>query len=358
MASFFETFRTIIENGIVQGDSQLVTMALYGATETIDPSDGAALRIIDDNGNGLIDPREFADATVNQGIGLNLGGDQLLFDGEPPLNDMTGRLYSPAPVADGTDVSTYIDELEKNFSPVAPESVETQNSSQTPGTDPTDSVPLCFTRGTRILTPGGLRRVEELRAGDLVTTQDNGAQPIRWIGGSRLHPSALAQRETLRPVRIRAGALGEGYPERTLVVSRQHRMLIRSRIAERVFGFKEVLVPAHMLTELPGITLCGASRPVEYYHLLLDRHEIVFAEGAPTETLLTGTQAMEAMSPRNRAEIRSALLAATGAETHAGSARPLATGHKARRMVERHRCNQKPVFLARSESPAMKRALG
>ncbi len=156
----------------------------------------------------------------------------------------------------------------------------------------------CFARGTRILTAGGNRPVECLRAGDLVITRDNGAQPIRWIGSS-----ACLATGTLAPVRIVKEALGHGLPERDLYVSRQHRMLVQSKVAERMFGAREVLVPAIKLTSLTGIEKARHPGPITYFHLLLDQHEIIFAEGAPSETLLTGPQARRAMGADAVAEL-------------------------------------------------------
>lgn len=157
---------------------------------------------------------------------------------------------------------------------------------------------ICYVRGTRILTPGGETPIEDLRTGDLVMTRDNGPQPIRWIGCSR----AEAQGK-LAPVRFQKGAIGRGLPHRDLMVSRQHRMLLRSPVVERVFGTKEVLVPAIKLLGLAGVSLVETGGSVDYFHLLTDRHEIILAEGAPSETLLTGPEARQAMGPEALEEI-------------------------------------------------------
>ena len=96
------------------------------------------------------------------------------------------------------------------------------------------------------------------------------------------------KRSKLWPVRICVGALGNGLPERDLLVSRQHRMLVSSRIALRMFGQADVLIPAIRLTALPGIAIDTNVTEVEYFHILLANHEVVFAEGAATESLYTG----------------------------------------------------------------------
>src|SRR5690606_32364085 len=103
-----------------------------------------------------------------------------------------------------------------------------------------DQFITCFTLGTLIETNEGNKPVEELQPGDLIATMDNGYQPIRWIGHTTRDAIDLAQNPKLKPIRIAAGALGNGLPERDLTVSRQHRVLVRSKIAQRMFGAEEV----------------------------------------------------------------------------------------------------------------------
>ncbi len=162
--------------------------------------------------------------------------------------------------------------------------------------------PYCFTRGTLIATLEGPRLVEELMVGDLVLTRDNGAQPIRWIGETRVGRHRLDLQPNLRPICIAAGALGHGLPASDLTVSPQHRVLVKSTIARRFFGAEEVLVPAKHLLELPGVEVLQPES-VDYIHLLFDRHEIVNSNGAWTESLFVGPQALRGMSGAARREI-------------------------------------------------------
>ncbi|WP_246175358.1 Hint domain-containing protein [Paracoccus limosus] len=157
---------------------------------------------------------------------------------------------------------------------------------------------ICFARGTLIQTPDGPRAIEDLHPGDLVLTLDHGAQPLRWIGAIRVGATWLALAPRLRPIRIRAGALGAGLPATDLVVSPQHRVLVRSAIAQRMFGATEVLVAAKQLVQIDGIDIATDLPEVEYFHLLFDRHEVVIANGAPTETLFTGPRGAEGCQPR------------------------------------------------------------
>ncbi len=168
---------------------------------------------------------------------------------------------------------------------------------------PVDTVVPCFCAGTLIDTASGPRAIETLAVGDEVQTLDHGPQSIRWIGARTLEAADLANKPKLRPIRIAAGSLGSDLPKRDLLVSPQHRMVIRSTIAVRMFDSEEVLVPAHKLVGIPGITVEEAARCVTYYHILFDRHEIVLAEGAPSESLYIGEQALKSIHPDARAEI-------------------------------------------------------
>lgn len=203
----------------------------------------------------------------------------------------------------------------------------------------------CFTLGTLILTDCGERPIETLAVGDRVLTVDHGLQPIRWIGRRTLSPDELDRAANLVPVRIAAGALGSDLPRRTLTVSPQHRCLVRSAIAERMFGAREVLVAAKHLLDLPGVSLAPASAPVTYLHLLFDRHELVCSNGLISESFYTGDQALTAVGQAARAEILALFPElASGLPTAARCpARTFLRGRVARKLVERSVRNQKPL---------------
>jgi Ca2+-binding RTX toxin-like protein len=152
----------------------------------------------------------------------------------------------------------------------------------------------CFVRGTRIKTERGEIAIERLAAGDHVLTLDNGYQPIRWIGSARRRAVGA-----LAPIRIAAGVLGN---DRDLWVSPQHRMLLRGWQAELMFGEHEVLATAKSLANDSTIRQITGGM-VEYFHILFDRHEIVFAEGAASESFHPGEQAWKAMDSATRAEV-------------------------------------------------------
>ncbi len=154
--------------------------------------------------------------------------------------------------------------------------------------------PICFTRGTSILTPNGDVLVEDLQVGSRVETLDHGPQTVRWIGSTvRVATGACA------PVHIRAGALDN---DRDLFVSQQHRMVLRGARAELMFGDHEVLVPAKSLVNDCSVRIVEGGE-VEYFHILFDNHEIIYAEGAMAESLHLGKQSFDVLSHASIQEI-------------------------------------------------------
>ena len=189
---------------------------------------------------------------------------------------------------------------------------------------------ICFAADTLILTPAGAVAIETLRPGDLITTMDHGDQPLRWTGVRQ-----VAVGEKIVPVRVAAGALAGGLPGTDLLVTQQHRLFVRSRIAERMFRTREVLIPAKRFLGLEGFSLERGRTHMAYAHLLFDRYEIVFANGAPAESLLPGPQALRMMGPAARAEILAIfpeLAAGGGIEP----ARLVPPGAKQRALCARH----------------------
>ncbi|MTI01839.1 Hint domain-containing protein [Roseibium sp. RKSG952] len=201
---------------------------------------------------------------------------------------------------------------------------------------------VCFCQGTQIETEFGERPVETLRIGDMVMTQ-NGLKPLQWIGKRSLNATDLAIHPKLHPVRIGVGALGNGLPNRDLLVSRQHRMQTSSVVANRMFGTPDVLVSAIKLTELPGIEIDQGLESVTYYHLLFDAHEIIFANGAPSESLLLTDAALSSVTEEARAEIE--LLFPDRPRVNAPHSQlRIPHGKQQKRFVERLSKNNKPLL--------------
>lgn len=202
----------------------------------------------------------------------------------------------------------------------------------------------CFCKDTLIETAHGTQKIQNLRVGDIIPTASNGLQKIRWIGRRDYGPADLKNKPKLRPVRIVAGALGNGLPRRDLLVSRQHRMLLSSKIARRMFGTEDVLVSAIKLTELPGIFVDEDVQNVAYFHILFDRHEVITAEGAPSESLYTGPEALRAISPAARSEIFEIFPELRAHDYVPKPVVALRSDKQQKQLVARHAKNHKPVL--------------
>lgn len=153
----------------------------------------------------------------------------------------------------------------------------------------------CLVAGTNIRVPGGEVAVESLRPGDLVETLDHGPQPLLWTGHKTVSGAELARSDKLRPVRIKAGTLGA---MSDLWVSPQHRMVV-------VMSGHEYLVRAAHLAKLAKgrVRIGNGKRSVSYHHLLFAQHQIIIANGAPTESFYPGRIGLRALAPIARLEV-------------------------------------------------------
>ena len=296
--------------------------------------------IVDQNDNNLIN--RFANDSIDgQDIKQSYPGDTVTVQlSNGTQQTITGATFY---LADGRQVFTPIDgSTLSNATLVSTTWVSGQNSV------PVSSLgPPCFTPGTLIETENGPRPVEELERGDLVATADRGLVPIRLVHRRAFSAQYLRNKPKHGPVLIRARSLGCGLPERDLLVSPQHRMLIKSLVARRMFGDEEVLAPACQLAGQPGISRVSPPEGVEYIHILLDHHAIIFAEGAPTETLFLGEQMHENLTQREVDWIWANLPYGKGEEMK--PARQFVRGRRFRRMLERHEANAKPLLNTRLE---------
>lgn len=136
-------------------------------------------------------------------------------------------------------------------------------------------VAACYVRGTRIATPEGERAIETLAIGEMVSTAGGAARAIRWIGRRGYAGRFLAASPQAQPIRIRAGALEDGVPRRDLLVSPKHAMLIDG-----------LLVPAEDLLNGVSVRREAGLDAVEYLHIELDSHDVLIAEGAPSESFV------------------------------------------------------------------------
>ncbi|MBD3786351.1 MAG: cadherin-like domain-containing protein [Sphingomonadales bacterium] len=193
-----------------------------------------------------------------------------------------------------------------------------------------ENVIPCFTPGTLVATPKGEKLVEDLKVGDKVITRDNGIQELRWIGRRDLNLAELTAAPHLKPVLIKAGSLGQGLPERDMLVSPNHRMLVANERTALYFEEHEVLVAAKHLVDNKGVKV-AESLGTSYLHFMFDRHEVVLANGAWTESFQPGDQTLGGMGNAQRNEIFELfpeLKTAQGVENY-GAARKTLKRHEA-----------------------------
>ncbi|QHQ37002.1 Hint domain-containing protein [Algicella marina] len=285
-------FNTLLANGFI-GRTYLVTEEDYDTLDTALISDTDDILADDEDINQLVTVNSGDLYYEEAGVELEHAVTVEWTDGEGatqqtvlgwlvpedfPEHGMVLLLEGPLPPA-----GTLVEIVAEDFSPsIAYGDIETMSDL------------LCFAEGTLICTMRGEVAIEALMVGDLVETRDNGFQPLRWIGSTR-RPAVGA----FAPVLIRKGTLGN---DRDLRVSPNHRMLVTGWRAEVLFGAPEVLVTAASLVNDSTI-LRDTGGEVTYHHLLFDRHEIIFGNGAPSESFRPGETALAGMDAAVRDEV-------------------------------------------------------
>lgn len=209
--------------------------------------------------------------------------------------------------------------------------------------------PVCYARGTRLRTNRGEVPVEALRTGDLVWTRDAGLQPIRWIAASRHRAEGRNA-----PVRIRRGTFGA---RRDLYVSRQHRILLSGAEIRGRIGMDEVFAAAIHLLEDGRIDVVEGGI-VDYFHVLLDRHHVLEAEGVAAESFYPGPQAWKMMAPAARSDLAAACPGLfeepdSPSRGYGPLARPVLPGREARALIRGLRGVDR--FRATAEAPVAAR---
>ncbi|WP_084861691.1 Hint domain-containing protein [Salibaculum halophilum] len=251
----------LIAGGSVQTDlvAQDDSITLQeGTTKTVD------LLANDDNATG----GSLAVTHIN-GVSVSAGDSVALATGQVVTLNTDGTIDLETGTDNDTVSFTYQAEATDGSGTV----LETDTGFVTAETIP------CFVAGTMIATPEGPKAIETLVVGDLVLTQDGAPQPIRWIG--RRSVAAIG---SMAPIAFRPGALGD---HGALMLSPQHRVLLRDAYAELMFEAPEVLVKAKDLVNDGSIRRVEGGL-VTYLHLLFDSHQIIWAEGLATESFLPG----------------------------------------------------------------------
>lgn len=162
--------------------------------------------------------------------------------------------------------------------------------------------PICFTTGTMIATAKGTQPIESLKPGDCVVTRDNGYQEIAWVGHRHFSGQDLEQHEDLRPILIKAGALGNNAPEQDIMVSPNHRMLITNDATALLFDERETLVAAKHLLGKQGVSRVNTG-DVGYHHVLFEHHEVILGNGCWSESFQPGDYSLGTLDDAQKTEI-------------------------------------------------------
>jgi hypothetical protein len=175
-----------------------------------------------------------------------------------------------------------------------------------------DATAVCFAEGTRILTALGEVAVEDLRGGDLVATiagEGPPMKPVLWVGRRHVVLAGNPAAADLAPIRVKAGALADGVPTRDLLVSPDHCLFLDG-----------VLVPAWLLVNGTSVVQEPGRAEIRYYHVELETHDVLLAEGAAAETWLDcGNRSWFANAPVARLKV-DGTLDAQGTGWNAGRA--------------------------------------
>ena len=292
----------LVGNGIINNsDTPNSTIFTYtagsGTSVTIDDTDVYADAIPDDN-NLFFNDDDPDDHTVTDGGGLVNNGNgveaestivlQALDSGGNPTgslievtvfsqNGSTQNVWGFSTDTALVDGTSYI-----------------KISGDNDGTVPYTDFVTCFEATTMIRTRCGAKPAKDIAIGDMVWTRDHGYQAVRWVGLSNVHADGQ-----FAPVVFAPGTIGN---EVELVVSQEHRILIRESLAELLFGTREVLIAAKHLCGLPGVAVRSGGH-VNYVHFMFDAHQVVCANGVECESFYPSEHSASSIEAAQRREL-------------------------------------------------------
>jgi hypothetical protein len=219
--------------------------------------------VSDDGGDSVFTPGEVVDDTSDTFVGTGT------FVGTIQINGIDYPIFSEED-SGGTlsDDVLYL---------VTPAGFDTADLPATLAAATSSSLTECFLAGTLISTPRGDTAVEDLKIGDVILSADGDEIPVLWIGRQRVVCSFLPP-ERVRPVRVRAGALGAGLPVRDLQVTADHGLMVDGLLVNA-----SALVNGASIDWVPLAEL-GESYTV--YHIETACHSLILAEGTPAETFI------------------------------------------------------------------------
>jgi Ca2+-binding RTX toxin-like protein len=324
-------------------DTETYTVDVAAAAPTVTITE-------DTNDDGLISNAELWDTDSAQiNVTIELPTDAVAGDtvtSTNPDTPPTDVKLSEADIEAGEVIVTY--DAPADGDTITVSAVITDAAGNTSATSSDSAGVICFTEGTLITTEFGEIPIEDLKVGDLIQTLDSGLQPLRWIGRRYLDARELAGNDNLRPIRISQNVIGSENCDRDLVVSPQHRILIASRVAERMFGNAEVIVAVKHLLAIEGVDIASDLNHVTYFHILLDEHAIVYANKFLAESLYLGRQAQLSLSQASRAEVLALFPELASPSFIPTSCRPIICNQKARKLAERHIKNNRPIIRSQN----------
>lgn len=271
-------------DGVTQGDGshlvgQTLTLDTPNWTEIFISDGGSDTDFRDNDGNQRLDGAQEIDGTTySSGTRVEAEYGLSLSDGVNTWQVVGFNVRNSSPAYGTVEGLAFIGGP-GGFPPTGVPLTVT-SAQEGPNFDSTEyATPICYVRGTRIDTPDGPRRIEDLKAGDRVSTGRQGSKQIRWIGSRSILGAGR-----WAPVEIPAGVLGARAPLR---VSQQHRLLLRGAHLELLYGHSEVFAPAISLVDA-GLARAKPGGCIEYFHILLEAHSILHANGVASESLYLG----------------------------------------------------------------------
>lgn len=162
-----------------------------------------------------------------------------------------------------------------------------------------------LSQGTRVRTLAGECAVEELREGSVVLTREHGGQPVLWVGQRHVSEVRMMVEPDAKPIRLRAGAIRPGQPDADLLVSPHQQILVSGKRAQQLVGQDEVLASAADLVDGSLITTDRRATEISFYQVLLGRHEVIWANGVPVESLHPAFADLNTTMTAHRARLKS-----------------------------------------------------